>query len=303
MRLTNRLNLPDSIVSAVQNDPYSAGDAQISVTRLLSPPYQIQLLKGNGGKIVEDVADRIHALMGQIGHAIIERATIDPATSVAEQRIFMPASYLGLDLPDYIVSGAFDLLERHVLNDFKFTTVWASGGKIEWEWQLNMLRVLCQYHYEQTGDKRFIVMSARIIAIYRDWQKAKAGYENHPKYQVEALTVPIWPIEDAKEFMAQRILLHTAANPPVCSDEERWATKECFALMKSGRKSAVKLYPTMDAALEACAKEQGKPPKKGEKKATFTVVARPVQYKRCESYCSAAEFCPAWNEKKAAVPF
>lgn len=303
MKLTNRLGLPDSIVSAVANDPYDAGKADISVTRLLSPPYQIRLLKGNRGKIVEDVADRIHALMGQIGHSIVERATIDPETSVAEQRIFMPASYLGLNMPDYIVSGAFDLLERHTLNDFKFTTVWASSGKIEWEWQLNLLRVLCQYHFEQTGDKRFIVMQARIIAIYRDWQKAKAGFDNHPKHQVEAIDIPIWPIGDAKQFMAERIRLHTAENPPPCTDEERWATKECFALMKSGRKSAVKLYPTMDAALEGCTKEQDKPPKKGEKKATYTVVARPVQYKRCESYCSAAEFCPVWNAKKAEVPF
>lgn len=303
MKLTNRLGLPESIVSAVRNDPYSAGNADISVTRLINPPYQVQLLKGRGGEVVEDVADRIHALMGQIGHAIIERATINPETSIAEQRIFMPASYLGLDLPDYVVSGAFDLLEDHTLNDFKFTTVWSSKGKVEWEWQLNMLRVLCQFEYEKTGDKRFLVDAARIIAIYRDWQKSKAGFEGHPKHQVESIEIPIWSMDVARQFMRTRIQLHTADNPPPCSDEERWATKECVALIKSGRKSAVKLYPTMDEAMKAMAAVIARPLKKGEKKATYSVVPRPVQYKRCEAYCSAAEFCPAWAAKKAEAPF
>lgn len=293
MKLTNRLGLPDSIVSAVANDPYSAGKASISVTRLIAPPYQTQLLKAGAGQIVEDVADRIYSLMGQIGHSIVERATIDPETSVAEQRIFMPASYVGVDIPDYIVSGAFDLLERHTLYDYKYCSVWASGGKIEWEQQLNMLRVLCQYHLEQTGDKRFFVGAAKIVAIYRDWQKAKAGFDNHPQHQVEALHIPIWSLDDAKDYMAERIRLHTATNPPPCTLEERWATERKFALMKAGRKSAVKLYTSKEEADAKCA-VSGK---------DHTVVERPVQFKRCESYCSAASFCPSWLEEKSNVPF
>jgi hypothetical protein len=294
MKLTNKLGLPSSIVSAVQNDPYHAGAADISVTRLINPPYQIQLLKGHGSKIVEDVSDRIHALMGQIGHSIIERATIDPATSVAEQRIFMPASYVGLDLPDYVVSGAFDLLENNVILDFKFTTVYSSGGKIEWEQQLNMLRVLCQYHYEQKGDSRFTVAGARIIAIYRDWQKAKRFSADYPQQQVESIPVPLWPLEDAKKWMAERIQLHTAAQPPVCTDEERWTRPAVTALMKAGRKSAVKLFRNDAEGAQAALEKAGK---------GHTLVERPATYTRCESYCSASEFCPAWNELKASAPF
>lgn len=293
MKLTNRLGLPASIVSAVANDPYSAGKANISVTKLIAPPYQVKLLRGNADRIVEDASDRIYSLMGQIGHAIVERATIDPATSVAEQRIFMPASYVGLDLPGYIVSGAFDLVENHTVFDFKYCSVWAAAGKIEWEQQLNMLRVLCQYHLEQTGDDRFRVDSAQIIAIYRDWQKAKAGFDNHPRTQVEAISVPIWSLDEAKRYMAERITLHTAANPPVCTDEERWTTKYVVALMKAGRKSAVKLYGSIEEATKAC-EAAGK---------GHTVVPRPVTHKRCESYCAAAAFCPAWNEQKAEAPF
>lgn len=293
MKLTNRLNLPSSIVSAIANDPYSAGSADISVTKLISPPYQVRLLKAGAGQIVEDAADRVHALMGQIGHSIIERATIDPKTSVAEQRIFMPASFVGLNLPGYIVSGAFDLLEKHILFDFKFTTVWSSKGKIEWEQQLNLLRVLCQYHYEQTGDERFVVAGAKIIAIYRDWQKVKAGMQDHPKHQVEAIEIPIWNLDDAKKYMAERITLHTADAPPPCTNEDRWATEPVYALMKAGRKSAVKLYKTQEEADAKCA-VAGK---------GHVVAHRPVQYKRCESYCAAAAFCPAWASEKAAAPF
>jgi hypothetical protein len=294
MKLTNKLGLPASIVAAVLNDPYTNGGASISVTKLLSPAYQYQLLTKHAAELEEDVADRIWSLMGQVGHGILERMPIDAATSVAEQRIFMPATYIGLDMPDFTISGAFDLLEAGCINDFKFTTVWSRDGKIEWEQQLNMLRLLCQYHYEQTGDRRFIADRLRIIAIYRDWQKAKAKVtKDYPQTQVESLEIPVWPLEVTREYMRKRVLLHTSSEPPVCTDDERWMRPPVFALMKAGRKSAVKLYDNK-AEADAAAAAAGK---------GHTVIARPVEYPRCESYCTAAKFCPHWQAQLNEVPF
>ena len=44
MILTNKHNLPEAIVAAIMNDSYTKGDADISVTELLSPP-QLRALR------------------------------------------------------------------------------------------------------------------------------------------------------------------------------------------------------------------------------------------------------------------
>jgi hypothetical protein len=286
MRLTNRLNLPASIVAAVANDPYSAGASDISVTKLITPPYQRQLLRGVGGELVEDVADRIWSLMGQIGHALIERMPLDPATSVAEQRLF--TTVLGK-----IVSGQFDLIENHVLTDFKFTSVWSRDGKIEWEQQLNLLNALCWLHFLETKDNRYVINGLQIVAVFRDWTKNKVGIGDYPESQVAVIPINLWPIETALAYLRDRVQLHYSENPAPCTDEERWATDEVWAVMKKGRKSAVKLH-----ALEQKAMDHADKLGKGH-----TVVHRPRQYKRCEGYCSASSICPTWQAVVSAAPF
>ncbi len=42
---TNALNLPAPIVAAITNDPYSSGDADISVTSLIAPARQRELMR------------------------------------------------------------------------------------------------------------------------------------------------------------------------------------------------------------------------------------------------------------------
>lgn len=289
MRLTNRCNLPASIVQAIANDPYKGG-GDISVTKLITPPYQRQLLQSIGGELVEDVSDRIWSLMGQIGHALIERMSIDPATSVAEQRLYTTVQ---LEDREIKVSGQFDLIEAGTLTDFKFTSVYSRDGKIEWEHQLNLLNALCWLHFHNTSDRRFLIGKLQVIAIFRDWTKNKVGIGDYPESQVAVIPIDLWPFERAMSFLVERVRLHFSNNPTPCTDSERWATVEVFALMKKGRKSAVKLYLDEKAALVA-AKEKGK---------DHTVVHRPVQYKRCEAYCSAASICPTWQEVVNATPF
>jgi len=59
MKLTNNLRLPDPMVRAVGNDSYTKGDADISVTELLTPPQLRALRIKHHDEIVEDVSDRI----------------------------------------------------------------------------------------------------------------------------------------------------------------------------------------------------------------------------------------------------
>jgi hypothetical protein len=74
--LTNKKNLNEAILRAVQKDWYSGtGEKRdYSVTQLLSPPKIIQLMRRHKNEIDEDVSERVFALMGSAMHAILERA-------------------------------------------------------------------------------------------------------------------------------------------------------------------------------------------------------------------------------------
>src|SRR5258706_69449 len=82
----------------------------------------------------------------------------------------------------------------------------------------------------------------------------------------------LWPIDKTIAFLHERIRDHVAATPRPCSDEERWHQPDKWALMKKGRKTAIKLFeaPPDHITLD---KEQ-------------FIEKRPGAFRRCESYCS-----------------
>jgi hypothetical protein len=288
--LTNRLGLPQAIVNAVRNDPYTIGASNISVTSLIQPPHQRQLRLAN--EVVEDASDRIWSLVGQIGHSIIERsypaamtdeaANLTPAEClakfgvVAERRLFTECN-------GWTVSGQFDVIEREergesCLQDFKFTSVWTvkDGIKVEWERQLNLLRLLALRH-------GIVANRLRIIAILRDWSKGKAKQPEYPSQQVVPIDIPVWPIDMTEDYMLERVKAHQDPNPPLCTDEERWKREDIWAVMKDGRKSAVKLHYQRDSADKHCS-ELGK---------GHYIETRAGEYHRCMEYCNVMHVCPA----------
>ena len=279
--LTNKLNLPRSIVAAVSNDRYTRGNSDISVTQLISPPYQRKLRETVEPK--EDVSDRIWSLLGQAVHHVLERAYPEGAVdAVVEERLYTTVN-------GWVVSGQMDVLESGVLMDFKVTSVWSRDGKPEWEQQLNLLSALCRQKFIETDDPKYIVNSLQIVAIFRDWVQSKAGFDNYPESQVGVIEVPLWTPEEQDAFLLERVKLHQSEKPDVCSDEERWKTNDVWALMKEGRKSAVRLFDSETEAKSAAdAAGSG-----------HSVVHRRGEYKRCAGYCSVSHGCPTWQ----SVPF
>ena len=287
MQITNHTNLPSAIVEAVRNDPYDPGDCDISVTRLIGPPQLRILERRHADEIEEDASDRIWALVGQIGHRILERAE---AEALAETRLFAQAG-------GWTVSGQFDrmvLLPDGTLQDYKFTSVWAcvDGPKPEWAAQLNVLRWLAaENHYPP-------IRRLQIVAILRDWSrgKARAGGD-YPRHQVKVLPVPLWPLEEAGRFVTERVRLHQAAEAaaaagrplPECTAAERWAKPTRYAVRKPGRRSAVKLFDDHAAAWELAATIPN-----------GYVETRPGDSIRCADYCAVAPFCAQRRAELAA---
>lgn len=282
--LTNRLGLPQAIVDAVSNDPYTRGKSDISVTQLIQPPYQRQLKLVT--EEVEDVTDRIWSLVGQVGHGIVERAYpqayTDAAKGMTTQEVHeaygvVAERRLYTQVNGWTVSGQFDVIEGGHLQDYKFTSVWAVKGDTKEEWinQLNLLRLLAM----REGIE---INRLGIVAILRDWAKSKSKQADYPPHQVAPIDIPVWPIAQTESYLLERVKAHQDANPPVCTDKERWKRDDVWAVMKKGRASAVKLhYSALPASAHAA-----------ELGAGHSVTHRPGEYHRCMEYCSVSHACP-----------
>jgi len=306
MKFTNKLNLPQPLVDAVTNDPYSAGDCEISVTGLINSPRRRQLLKKHDHEIEEDVSDRLWALWGQVGHAVLERAAIDDGTQVIEKRFFA-------ELDGWTISGQLDLLkfeskmrflEKGVLADYKMMSVWeiVFGLKEEKVAQQNMLAWLCKINGLRVG-------KLQIVALLRDWSKTKAmqGTKNYPKQNIMVISLPYWSMEKTEAYIRDRIRLHKEAEEllPLCTAEERWHKDDKFAVMKEGRKSALRVTGSSADAMNWC-RDKGHVDDavsnqnawdgeftnmKEVLKKGISIEMRRGEDTRCEHYCAAAEFC------------
>lgn len=278
MKLTNRYHLPAPIVEAIKADtrpklmPYD-----YSVTGLIQPAQIAHLKREHRTELVEDVSDMLRMLHGRVFHQILaEYANL--ATDVVEEPAY--ASIDGIHIvgiPDRYIPS------QGLLQDWKGTKVFFGGPKGDWVAQLNMLVWILR----QNGRE---VKKAQVVNWFQDW---KAGNRNHAERSatpILTLDVPLWDQEKVEAYIRTRIDEHRRADQMTCSDEERWYNGEKWALMKKGKKRAVKLYGTERDAAEAY----------GDSSETHYVGHRPGRYARCEGYCPVSNFCEQWREEHAA---
>ena len=269
---TNLLGLPDAFVAAVMNDPYTGG-GDISATKLIDSPKRRTLYRAHKDSVVEDVADRVWAVMGQAVHAVLERAQ---TSALVEERLYA-------EVNGWKVSGQYDRmhLADRVLQDWKVCSVFKADGDESWERQLNVLRWLAH----KNG---YTVDRLQVVAIFRDWSKSKAQRDpNYPQTPIKVIEVPVWTLEQAEAYIAERVGLHQrsdAGEVIECTEEERWYSGTTYALMKEGGKRAKRVVPIL-ADL-------------GEIPEGHYVVERPGVNRRCQDYCEVAPFCAQWQAIK-----
>lgn len=278
MNLTNKNNFPEALVRAIANDPYSKGDADFSVTELLQPPRIRTLKKAHRHEIQEDVEDRIWSLYGQIVHSILERAN---EADLVEKRFFAKFG-------DFTLSGQIDslVLKDGILSDWKFSTAWAfkknQSPKPEWEAQLNMQAELLR----RNGHT---VNKLQIIGLIRDWQIRDARQNpDYPQAQVVTQDIPMWTSEKVESFIHLRIAFHMAAETelPECSQEDRWAKPDVYAVVKGKRAINGGLQFSLEAAEKMCRENPGS-----------RVEFRKGESVRCSMYCPVSEFCSQFNNE------
>lgn len=272
MNLTNLHGLPDALVNAVKNDPYTGG-GDISVTKLIDAPQRRTLYLQHRDYVVEDVSERIWSLMGQAVHTVLERAGTN---ALVEKRLYA-------EVNGWKLSGQFDRLHlgEATLQDWKVCSVWKASGDLSWERQLNVLRWLAVKNGYQ-------VERLQVVAIFRDWRSSDAKRNaEYPQRNVAVIDVPVWSLEEVERYITERVSLHQRSQQGeeiVCTDDDRWYAGTTYALIKEGGKRASKVAPTRE--------ELGEPAK------GYVIVERKGENRRCEGYCEVAPFCQQFQRTR-----
>lgn len=283
MRVTNKFNLPDPIVQAVQKN-YKPTPNRYGVTSLLKGATQTVLERRFNDDITVDASENIWAIFGTAVHKILEQA--DSENMLKEYRIEVPA---GDDVST--ISGVVDLydLNTDTVIDYKTGSVWKVITN-DWE---DYRKQIALYAW-MLNQKGYPCKRGQIVLFMKDHSKAKAKRErDYPELPVYVKTFEFTSeeLQQAHREALERILeirclmgTPTDLLPP-CDPESRWYTGTKYAVMDGNKKKALRV---LDSAEEA--DEWMKEHNKGTR-----VDVRPGENKRCQDYCNVADFCPFWR--------
>ena len=291
MKITNKFGAPQTLVNLAMRDPYSKGNADISVTGLIGSPRISILQSRHDSEMTRDVSDMLWALVGSALHVVAERGA--DSEHIAEERLFAT-------IDGWTISGGIDVQLTDdggtALSDYKFTSVWAvMNTKPEWEAQLNC------YAWLMRKSKGVIVNKLSIHALLRDWARHSVGVKHgYPLSAIHTVDIPVWSSVKQDLYIMERVALHKAAKQANdldaqlenCTDTERWMREDKYAVMKAGRKSAIRVVDTGVEAAEVSSKNPGS-----------YVQLRKGEPVRCTGdYCGVSRFCTqyaAWTALNA----
>lgn len=276
MKITNKFNLPETILNALHRPTYSKGNAHISCTELLKSPRIVQLTKKHWDDIEIDASELVRQLLGSAVHQILENGKGE--NHIVEERLF--AEFSG-----WVLSGASDLQtvtpDGIEISDYKTTSAWAvMNEKADWTYQLNILA-----HLVETV-KKIPVTKLSIEAIILDWSVHEAKKENYPQAPMVNIPIQLWSPDEREAFIQARLTAHAAAMfeaetdgaLPECTPEEMWEKPAVWAIKKEGGVRAKSLHSTKEEAELNLAKG-------------YVIEHRPGKRTRCQNYCQVSKFC------------
>jgi hypothetical protein len=282
MRITNKHNLPETIVNVLSRPTYTKGGANLSATEILNSPRIVQLKRLHDAELEQDVSDMVWAIFGTAIHAVLEHGKND--NHIVEERLHAVVD-------GWSISGAIDLQvvedDGIIVSDYKTTSAWAvMNEKIDWEQQLNI------YAWLVETVKQKPVKGLNIVAIIRDWSR-KDMRENYPVAPLQEIAINLWTYEERTRFLSERIAQHAAAllavetndDLPECTPEQMWEKPMMWAVKKVGGIRAKNVCHTEEEANEKL-ELAGK---------NHFIEVRPGERTRCANYCQVKDFCNQWK--------
>lgn len=276
MQITNTLNLPAAFVHAVSTERHNAPHCY-SATTLNKGAKEIVLTDRHYDEITVDASEQIWAVWGTAVHALLESEKDD---NFHEEcfKVAVGNSYVTGQVDSYD-------MERGIINDWKTASVWKVQFADFADWRAQGLTYA--WLLTKSGLE---VKKCRFVALLKDHSKTKAKHDaSYPQSPVFVYEFDV-TAEDLAATEARIISKVTEIENAYklgdddiepCTLEERWADGEKYAVMKIGRKTAVKLFDNQQDA-EAYAGELGN---------SHYVEHRPAVSRKCEDYCSCCDFC------------
>ena len=283
MIYTNEYNLPEGMVKALSEESYLES-GRMSITDLINPPLIRSLKIEKNKEIIIDITDNLWALLGHAVHYVLSKVGGETELKV---------EYLLSEIyswPDLTVVGKIDRYSKEgIIEDYKITSVWSflNGLKDEWAAQLNCYDWLCQ----KVGLGR--AKGLRINAILRDWQVSKTIEKDYPRIPFLSMDVPQWPFEEQDMFVCSKLDHHRLHSHRECTASEKWQRETTYAVMKTGRKSALRVLENLDAARQWCYDNSYMKIELGTWALVnnIAIVKRPGEYIRCNHYCPVRGVC------------
>ena len=288
MQVTNVHNLPEPLVTLARREYYSKGAAQYSVTEIMSPPKIRRMREKYDDQIVTDVSQMLWSLLGSALHVVMERG--ETSGWIKEERLFA-------EVDGVSISGAIDLQEEGeagiTIYDYKFTSAWAvMQEKEEWIQQLNIYKWLVE-----TVKQRKVV-GLKICAMVRDYSKHDLR-EAYPAAPICVIDIPLWDSVKTEMYIRERLEMHRESKMRAdfeedlqnCSNEERWMSETTFAVKREGRKTAIRVFKTIEEATELAEKEKG------------YVETRLGEPRRCTGdFCGVSQWCAQYQGELSSRP-
>lgn len=279
MIVRNKMNLPMALVNAVSVDRHNK-KGEYSATTLLKGACEQVLTSRHFDEIEVDASDSIWTVFGSAVHSIFEKQADE---TFKEERFEVPVS-------NSKVTGRVDSydLKNEILVDWKTASIWKITYQDFDDWKKQGL--IYSWLMKQNG---LNVKKCRFIALLKDHSKSKAridaSYPQSPVYiyefdvtEKDLAEIETFIKEKVKQFEEAEKLSDSEIKP--CSAEERWESPAKYAVMKTGRKTAIKLFDTKEEAEKNMVSIGG----------TY-IEERKAESKKCHDYCVCSQFCPFYK--------
>ena len=280
MKVTNKLGLPQAFVDAVSVERHNQKGCY-SATTLLHGACETILTERHYDELEVDASDSVWAVFGTAVHSIMEKQNTN---TIKEE-------FYSADVLNSKVTGRVDSYdpETKTLHDFKTASVWKVQFEDFDDWRKQGL--IYAWLMGKCGAE---VKRCEFIALLKDHSKSKAridsNYPQLPTYKY-CFDVTAEDLEEIEKFIYSKVeqleaesKLEDSELAP-CTADERWATADKWAIMKTGRKTALKVCESEEEANRLL-------PELGGTNIEF----RAGCSRRCEDYCNCNTFCPFYKK-------
>lgn len=243
MRITNKYNLPQELITILEKNERQPINNIYSVTELLKPIKEIILWRRYYDVVTQDASELITSAFGTAFHTMMEVASDDKTEERIEVEV-MPGIYL---------TGRYDKYADHILHDYKTTSVWKyqNGDFTDYKRQGLMYAWLLR-------KKGVYVEKCMFHLFLKDHSLSKSSRsENYPDvaYVTYEFNVNTSDILDIERWIYDRIYYITQYidvednKLPMPTHDESWYTGDTFAVFKANGMRALRVFNSRDDAL------------------------------------------------------